>query len=260
MERSWRGKPMRRLFALAVLLVSLLLGPTGESLAAPITVPTDLKPGDEYRLAFVTSTGRDATSKNIADYNDFVTAAAESVPELLALSTTWRAIASVILDAGIHARVNTNTDPATDAGVPIYLLNDTVLATDNEDLWDGSIGVPLNIDEHANVSVSDVWTGTASEGSRACGMLACFTLGLDFVVFNFLVGSVESTDPFNFVGAYINAGFRDDLQLIVDGYLGSSLLYTRTIDINTLGPSWYSFEYSGVDRSVFTPSPPNKMR
>lgn len=78
----------------------------------------------------------------------------------------------------------------------------------------------------------------------------------DYVAFNFAVGSVASTDPFNFVGAYINAGYRDDLQLIVDGYLGSSLLYTSTIDINTLGPSWYSFGYAGVDRLVFTPSPP----
>lgn len=34
--------------------------------AAPITLPIGLNPGDEYRLAFVTSTTRDATSTDIA--------------------------------------------------------------------------------------------------------------------------------------------------------------------------------------------------
>ena len=67
--------------------------------ADPITVPTDLNPGDEYRLAFVTSTTRDATSTNIADYNAFVTTVAESVPELLALNTTWTAFGSTTVAA-----------------------------------------------------------------------------------------------------------------------------------------------------------------
>ena len=53
--------------------------------AAPIIVPTGLNPGDTYRLVFVTSTGRDGTSSNIADYNAFVTASANSQAALAAL-------------------------------------------------------------------------------------------------------------------------------------------------------------------------------
>ncbi len=128
------------------------------ALAAPITIPTGLNPGDQYRIAFVTSTTRDATSSNIADYNAFVTAAANSVTELAGLGTSWTAIGST---ASIDARDNTNTNFTTSTGVGIYLLNDTKLADNNADLWDGNIGVPLSIDENGQNLVTVVWTGTS---------------------------------------------------------------------------------------------------
>ncbi len=152
-----------RLF-LAMAAAALLLASARESIAGPITVPTGLNPGDQYRLAFLTSKVRDATSASIADYNAFVTAAANAVPELLALGTTWTAIASTVT---VDARDNTNTNPNTAVGVPIYLLNDTLLVNDNADLWDGSIGVPLGVDETGSVPpFSLVWTGTGTDGRR----------------------------------------------------------------------------------------------
>lgn len=128
------------------------------TLAAPITIPTGLNPGDQYRIAFVTSTIRDATSSNIADYNAFVTAAANTVSELASLGTGWTAIGST---ASIDARDNTNTNFTTSTGVGIYLLNDTKLADNNADLWDGNIDVPLSIDENGQNLVTVVWTGTS---------------------------------------------------------------------------------------------------
>ena len=106
--------------------------------AAPITLPIGLNPGDEYRLAFVTSTTRDATSTDIAVYNAFVTAAANTQAELLALGTTWTAIASTFT---VDARDNTATNPIEDgAGVPIYLLDGLTKIADNySDLWDSSL-------------------------------------------------------------------------------------------------------------------------
>ena len=62
--------------------------------ATPIdTVPTTLSPGDQYRLAFVTSTTTAATSSNIADYNTFVnnlatTAGLDTIPGAVEGSTT----------------------------------------------------------------------------------------------------------------------------------------------------------------------------
>jgi hypothetical protein len=125
----------RMLASLILFCATFAVAPLAAS-AAPITVPSGLNPGDQYRLAFVTSTTRDATSPNIADYNAFVTTAANSVPELAALGTTWSAIASTV---SVSARDNTGTNFFITAGVPIYTLADTILATDYLDLWDGTI-------------------------------------------------------------------------------------------------------------------------
>jgi hypothetical protein len=87
------------------------------SQAQPIPVPSDLDPGDPYRLAFVTSTARDGTSSNIADYNAFVTGVANTVTELAALGAGWTAIVST--DA-VDAVDNTDTRVFVSPDLPIY--------------------------------------------------------------------------------------------------------------------------------------------
>src|SRR5690242_18076131 len=89
--------------------------------AALITVPPSLSVGDQYRLVFVTSTARNATSTNIADYNTFVTNTANGVAELVSLGTTWKVIGST---SSVSARDNTGTNPSS-TGVPIYRLDGT---------------------------------------------------------------------------------------------------------------------------------------
>ena len=54
---------------------------------AAILLPS-LNPGDQYRLVFVTSGGRDANSTNIADYNTFVNDAAHASTDLHTALTT----------------------------------------------------------------------------------------------------------------------------------------------------------------------------
>jgi hypothetical protein len=131
--------------------------------AAPITVPPGLNPGDQYRLVFVTSTARDATSTNIADYNAFVSTTANSVAELFALATDWTSIAST---ATVDARDNTSTNPALDAGMPIYRLDGVRLATSNSDLWDDVLEASLSVNEHgATIPQTFVWTGTLPDGT-----------------------------------------------------------------------------------------------
>jgi len=128
----------------------------------PTTVPIGLNPGDSYRLAFATSTARDAVSTDIADYNAFVTAVANTVAELAALGTNWKAIGTT---QSVDARDNTNTNPNVEAGVPIYLTDGTLLVNDNADLWDASIAVPIGIDEYGSAIASSlVWTGSDTSG------------------------------------------------------------------------------------------------
>jgi hypothetical protein len=94
------------------------------------------------------------------------------VPALSALGIEWKAIGSTV---SVNARQNTNTDPtpAGVTGVPIFLLNDTLFATDYDDLWDGSpVGQNLNITEsgspltrvNQSTDRGRVWTGSDNSG------------------------------------------------------------------------------------------------
>jgi hypothetical protein len=156
--------PHLRSVFVATAAVAALLASVIECLAAPVTVPTGLNPGDQYRLAFVTSTARDATSSNIADYNAFVTGVANTVPELVALGTSWTAIGST---STVAARDNTSTNPFVNGtGVKIYRLNDTLRANDYTDLWGSeSVNDHLEIDESGETVFVDVWTGTNFDGT-----------------------------------------------------------------------------------------------
>jgi hypothetical protein len=167
---------MRR-HLIALFVASPILALASESRAVPITVPSSLSPGSQYRLAFVTSTTRDATSANIADYNTFVTNAANTVPELIALGTTWTAIAST---STVAAYNNTATNPGVNGtGVSIYLLNDTILADNNADLWDSSIDNLFDVNEFGtSVSSMAVWTGTLTNGTSAASALGASTVAV----------------------------------------------------------------------------------
>jgi len=148
-----------------------LFGVVSTAQALPITLPTGLNPGDQYRLAFVTSGLRDAMSSNIADYNNFVSAAANSQAVLAALGTTWKAIAST---NAVDAQDNTGTNPNNATGVPIYLLDGTTkIANDNAGLWVDYLIAPLDITEAGTAvgssSPSGVWTGTTTLGAAISG-------------------------------------------------------------------------------------------
>jgi hypothetical protein len=162
--------------------------------ADPIAVPTDLNPGDQYRLAYVTSTIGPTLSADIAFYNDLVTNLANSVPALQSLGTTWNVIGSTRSPTGstnppgtgptttwINARMNTGTTPTVgnadgaspgpvtggSVGVPIYRLDGIRIADDNNDLWDGSIDAFLNTNENGDFIGNNrrVWTGSVTNGT-----------------------------------------------------------------------------------------------
>ena len=148
-----------------VVAIALLASAIPPVNAAPLTVPTGLAVGTQYRLAFVTSGTTDAVSTDINTYNSFVTAQANLVSELSALATTWKAIASTLTTA---ARDNTGTNITVpgNTGVPIFLLDGTKLADDNADLWDGSVDNPLNVDQNGATLNTDVWAGTRFDGTN----------------------------------------------------------------------------------------------
>ena len=157
---------MRRCVLLRSFGIILLLQ-MGAS-AAPITLPSGLNNGDEYRLIFATSGLIDATESNISVYDAHINNNLSA--ELLALGTTWKALAST---ATVDARVHTSTDfTVNPTGVPIYNLGDQIIADTYSDLWDGTIDNNTNFDQNGNPvpkPVSDtafVWTGSETNGLK----------------------------------------------------------------------------------------------
>lgn len=145
-----------------MLLAAAVAGIASRAGAAPITVPAGLAPGDTYRLVFVTSTSRDATSSNINDYNAFVSSVAASVPELLALGATWTAIGTT---ASVNAIDNIGFSPSD---VGIYRLDGAKIADGTGGLFSGSILVPIAFNElGADLSpCCVVWSGSSPFGIR----------------------------------------------------------------------------------------------
>jgi hypothetical protein len=157
MPSNYMGDIMR----IALLVSTLALLVASPQVHAGFALPPP--PVGQYRLAFVTSMGTDATSTNIADYNNFVSEAADDAPALSALPTTWTVIGST---EDISATLNTMTDPSPsgDTGVPIYRLDNVKIADHYDDLWDGTLDEPLFITETGAMISGSVWTGTNSSG------------------------------------------------------------------------------------------------
>ena len=89
--------------------------------AEVIVQPPDLEPGDQYRLIFTTSQRRDATSRDIDVYNDFVQSAADSSPQLAALGIEWRVMAQT---PAVSLRDNSMTRfDEQDLGLPVYRVD-----------------------------------------------------------------------------------------------------------------------------------------
>ncbi len=149
---------MTRCHLMRTLMALVIVAPGAPAFAA-IIVPPTLNPGDQYRLAFVSSTTRNASSTLIDDYNDFIDLLGDTV-----IASDWKAIAST---EAVDARTNTGTDPNTGSGVPIFLLDGSKLADNNADLWDGSIDVDLSVTEGGvgGGHTLEVWTGTAPDGT-----------------------------------------------------------------------------------------------
>jgi hypothetical protein len=157
-----------------IALLCLLLA--GTVSAAIVIPPPDLNPGDQYRLAFITSGTRDATSTDIADYNSFVNAQAALVSATGFPTSGWAAIAST---ESVDARDNTGTNPSAGAGVPIYRVDGVRIADDYADLWDGGrLAANLSVTQQGDPYPNTVppcasfpyclaWTGTSSLGTAA---------------------------------------------------------------------------------------------
>ena len=125
-------------------------------------IPDGVIEGRSFRLLFVTSTGRDARSSDIADYNGFVQARAAANAHLSDFSGEFRALAST---ASVHARDNTATRRGAD--VPVYWLGGEKVADDYADLYDSSWDSGNAKTDTGGSASGAVWTGTHHSGDAS---------------------------------------------------------------------------------------------
>ncbi len=124
--------------------------------------PSGLQLGDKFRVLFVTSTGRNARSPNIADYNTFVQNRAKAGHTAIRpYSAQFKVVGSTNT---VHARDNTGT---TGTGVPIYWLNGDKVADNYGDFYDGSWDSLARKNENgSNGPTGRVWTGSKNDGTK----------------------------------------------------------------------------------------------
>ena len=144
----------------------------------PVIQPPGLKPGDRYRLIFVTSQQRDALSSDIEDYNEFVQSVADASPVVGSWGLDWKALAST--EAGDATdNVGLNEDV-----LPIYKMDGTQWNTRGSNPFGGSgnpqvlavefteLGtIPPRYDDSANSGGfrgAAVWTGTGPRIGWKC--------------------------------------------------------------------------------------------
>ena len=171
MTRDTPPVPMKTIHWLSALMA---LFSFSQSVEAEIIIPPPgLEPGEQYRLIFTTSQRRDATSRDIDDYNNFVQSVADSSPELAALDLEWRALASTsTVDAIDNAMLTfTRSEP----GLPIYRVDGELFVPDYQAFWTLLPGTPLpllDLDEFGrtlppdpmpDVATISIWTGFQRE-------------------------------------------------------------------------------------------------
>ena len=139
--------------------------------------PAGLGAGDAFRLLFLSSTKRDATLSDIADYNTFVgNRAAAGHAAIQPHSSLFRVVGCTVDD---DARDNTDTTyTATDTGAPIYWLGGNKAADDYEDFYDGSWDEEANNTNESGTSGPDTsqtanypYTGCNHDGTKVDPML-----------------------------------------------------------------------------------------
>ena len=136
--------------------------------------PSEVSAGGKFRLIFMSSTLRNATSSNIADYNRFVQGeAAAGHASIQPFKGGFRAVAST---EAVDARDNTCS---TGIGVRIHWLNGSKVADNYGDFYDGGWDNETN-PRRANGSTQttrNVWTGSSNNGTEAFDGSTSLALG-----------------------------------------------------------------------------------
>ena len=148
--------------------------------------PSNIGGGEQFRLIFLSSTKRDATSTDINDYNDFVQdRAAAGHNAIRPYADQFKVVGCT---TAVDARDNTSTTYTNNnKGVRIYWLNGAKVADDYEDFYDETWDSEANDDDrdergdnsaNINQNANFPWTGCEHDGTEAAALGGSEALGV----------------------------------------------------------------------------------
>ena len=127
--------------------------------------PRSLTDGNTFRLLFVSSTQRDGSSTDIADYNTHVQTAAKAGHTAITdpCGDLFKAVAST---SAVDARANTDTE-SSDTAASVWWLGGTKAADDYADFWDGTWdSYGRRTEAGAGGASNLVYTGSDDDGTK----------------------------------------------------------------------------------------------
>lgn len=66
--------------------------------------------------------------------------------------------------------------------------------------------------------------------------------------------ALVSSSLFDFNGAYLTAAWNNGLSVVVEGLKNETSLYSKTVVVDTTSPTWFDFNFLGIDQLKFSSS------
>ena len=148
------------IFALTLIVATSIAAST--AIAGSISAPSELNPGDQFRIVFVTHGTTAATDTTFTTYDNFVQSEASGTT-YDGSSITWKAIVATSTVSAID-----HIGYSTTSSIPVYLVDGTkVAASDNiSGLWSGGLLHSISEDLLGAVPTGpNVWTGANYTGA-----------------------------------------------------------------------------------------------
>lgn len=161
-KRVYGASPMKKSY-LPGAVCAFVLAILAASSHAALVVPAGLSPGDTYHVIFASSTTRDATSSNIADYDAHIQAAADAagIGSSIGLND-WRVVGST---PTVSAVDHLSSLFSSTTNIPIYNQNGDLVSASFDGLWDGALDNPVGFAETGTANDTYVFTGSDAAGA-----------------------------------------------------------------------------------------------
>lgn len=91
-------------------------------------------------------------------------------------------------------------------------------------------------------------TGTGYQNGTVSGEYSAYN-GFGFPA---SILTANSNGVFTFNSAYLTAAWADGLSITINGLVGSTVMYSQTVIVNTTGPTFFTFNFENITSLEFS--------